>query len=77
MARIRKNISLDEEVLEKGQNKADKMFAGNFSMYITFLINKDCEGIELKEKIKLEEKEEVKTNIDKDTIDEIDSILDL
>lgn len=77
MARIRKNISLDEEVLEKGQNKADKMFAGNFSMYITFLINKDCEGMTIKENIKTRVKEEVETNIDKDTIEEIDSILDL
>ncbi|WP_242957668.1 hypothetical protein [Clostridium cochlearium] len=75
MARIRKNVSLDDEVLERGQKKADKMFAGNFSMYITYLINKDCEGIELKENNESRGKQVEDITIDKDTISEVDNIL--
>lgn len=78
MGRIRKNVSIDEEVLKKGQAKADKMFAGNFSMYLMFLINKDCENmiIEEKKNNNIKEDEEVETiSIDKDTINELDNIL--
>lgn len=78
MGRIRKNVSIDEEVLKKGQAKADKMFAGNFSMYLMFLINKDCENmiIEEKKNNNIKEDEKVETiSIDKDTINELDNIL--
>lgn len=46
MARVRKNISMEDSVLDKGQARAEKMFAGNFSIYLTYLINRDCEEIE-------------------------------
>ncbi|EJO5349109.1 hypothetical protein NRP93_003266 [Clostridium botulinum] len=74
MARIRKNISLDEEVFEKAQIKCEKMFSGNFSMYLTYLINKDTENIEIKKDEKNKESEE---SIDRDVKTEIDNILNL
>ncbi|WP_409070058.1 hypothetical protein ACFLKB_17855 (plasmid) [Clostridium sp. FAM 1755] len=75
MARIRKNISLDEEVFEKAQIKCEKMFSGNFSMYLTYLINKDTENIELPKANKsLKESEEA---VDKEVQSEIDNILNL
>lgn len=42
--RIKKIISIDKNTLDKGIVLSNKMFSGNFSMYITFLINKDCEN---------------------------------
>lgn len=74
MARIRKNISLDEEVFEKAQIKCEKMFSGNFSMYLTYLINKDTENIEIK---KDEKNKESKESMDRDVKTEIDNILNL
>jgi len=38
-------LSIQPSVKEKGQQRADEMFSGNFSMYITYLINKDVKGI--------------------------------
>ena len=74
MARIRKNISLEEDVATKAQLKADKMFAGNFSIYLTWLINKDNEDIELPVTItKVETKE---TKLDKEVKNSLDDILD-
>ncbi|MDP4146782.1 MAG: hypothetical protein Q8936_20295 [Bacillota bacterium] len=43
--RIKKTLSIQGDVLEKAQRKADEMFSGNFSIYITYLINKDLQGI--------------------------------
>ncbi|MCW6086538.1 hypothetical protein AAGC94_04855 [Clostridium sporogenes] len=74
MARIRKNISLDEEVFEKAQIKCEKMFSGNFSMYLTYLINKDTENIEIKKDEKSKKSEE---SMDRDVKTEIDNILNL
>ncbi|EPY2274772.1 hypothetical protein ACXAUS_003679 [Clostridium sporogenes] len=74
MARIRKNISLDEEVFEKAQIKCEKMFSGNFSMYLTYLINKDTENIKIKKDEKSKESEE---SMDRDVKTEIDNILNL
>ncbi|EPY6472920.1 hypothetical protein ACWO4B_003633 [Clostridium sporogenes] len=74
MARIRKNISLYEEVFEKAQIKCEKMFSGNFSMYLTYLINKDTENIKIKKDEKSKESEE---SMDRDVKTEIDNILNL
>ncbi|WP_251862435.1 hypothetical protein [Clostridium sp. Marseille-Q2269] len=75
MARIRKNISIDEEVFERAQIKCEKMFSGNFSMYLTYLINKDTENIEIpKDEKNLKESERA---IDLDVKSEVDNILNL
>ncbi|MGO5066921.1 MULTISPECIES: hypothetical protein [unclassified Clostridium] len=75
MARIRKNISIDEDVFEKAQVKCEKMFSGNFSMYLTYLINKDTENIEIPKVNKsIKESEEA---VDKEVKSEIDNILNL
>lgn len=42
--RNKKTLSIQDDVLERGQRRADEMFSGNFSMYITYLINKDIKG---------------------------------
>ncbi|GAA0748736.1 hypothetical protein [Clostridium oceanicum] len=78
MARIRKNISIDEEVFEKAQIKCEKMFSGNFSMYLTYLINKDTENIEVKKDYKKDNKDKNSEEaMDSDVKDEIDNILNL
>lgn len=43
--RNKKTLSIQNDVLEKGQKKADEMFSGNFSMYVTYLINQDLKGL--------------------------------
>lgn len=45
--RIKKTLSIQEEVLRKAEARAKEMFADNFSMYITFLINQDTKGLKL------------------------------
>lgn len=42
--RNKKTLSIQTQVLERGQKKANEMFSGNFSMYITYLINIDLKG---------------------------------
>jgi len=74
LARIRKNISIDEYVFERAQIKCEKMFSGNFSMYLTYLINKDTENIEIEKDKKNRESEEA---IDSDIKSEVDNILKL
>lgn len=49
--KVRKNISLEESIYLKGKEKADKMFGGNFSVYLTNLIARDCSDIEVKNEI--------------------------
>ena len=43
--RIKKTISIQQDVLEKGQHRANEFFSGNFSLYITYLINSDVKGV--------------------------------
>lgn len=73
--RIKKTLSIQEDVLEKAQQKADKLFAGNFSMYITFLINQDCEGMEIIKKAE-DERAATTTKLDETVSTNINSILD-
>lgn len=42
--KVKKNLSIEQDVLEKGQKKADEMFSGNFSILVTYLINKFVDG---------------------------------
>ncbi|MGL4617091.1 MAG: hypothetical protein ACRCUM_02535 [Mycoplasmoidaceae bacterium] len=39
--KIHKNISLSETVMNEALKQAEKLFSSNFSMYLTYLINKD------------------------------------
>lgn len=43
--RIKKTISIQQDVLETGQHRANEFFSGNFSLYITYLINSDVKGV--------------------------------
>lgn len=39
--RVKKNLSIEDEVIKKAQREANRIFGGNVSAYITYLINKD------------------------------------
>ena len=75
MARIRKNISLEEDVVAKAQLKADKMFAGNFSIYLTWLINQDNEGVEVPP-VTITKTESKESKLDKEVKNSLDDILE-
>ena len=52
--KVKKNISLDDTIIEKAKIKA-KAMGFDFSAYITYLINKDLVGtIEVVEKVESE-----------------------
>ncbi|MCD3217848.1 hypothetical protein G8S55_11530 [Clostridium botulinum C] len=74
MAKIKKNLSLDEEIINKGMQRAKIMFGGNFSSYISYLIYQDTKDIETKE-IKQEKVQRIVK--DHEALNEIDSILDM
>ena len=68
--KIRRNISLDETVLQKGLAKAEEQGL-SFSSYITNLINQDSKGIVVQE-VRQEQKIQ---EFDDDLMDDIDSII--
>lgn len=75
--RIKKTLSIQEDVLKRAEARAKEMFASNFSMYITFLINQDAKGTKI-----IQENEEAKEIIKNSDMDEesgnsLDSILDM
>ena len=67
--KVRKNISLEENILEIGIKNAERLGL-NFSSYITMLINQDAQGTvmmknkDTEESIDHEIKEEVTSSID-------------
>lgn len=73
--KIRRNISLDDAVLEKGLSRATELGL-NFSSYITNLINQDSKGIVIQE-VKQEQIVQAPSEemIDDDLMDDIDSII--
>ncbi|WP_297639243.1 hypothetical protein [uncultured Clostridium sp.] len=75
--KVRKNISIEEEIWLKGKEKADKMFGGNFSIYLTNLIARDCAGMEIKNELAVtkETKEEIKSELDEEVKSSLDEIL--
>lgn len=80
MARVRKNISLEDSVLDKGQARAEKMFAGNFSIYLTYLINKDWEEIQntmAMNKIEVKDKKENNIKLSEDVQGALEEIINL
>lgn len=76
MAKVKKNLSLEEDILEIGLKRA-KMLGYNFSSYITFLINLDTNNLELKNVNSKDEKAitEDKESIDDDILSEVDNVL--
>lgn len=68
--KIRRNISLDETVLQKGLVRAEEQGL-NFSSYITNLINQDSKGIVVQEA----RQEQKIQEFDDDLMDDIDSII--
>lgn len=71
--RIKKTLSIQEDVLRKAEARAKEMFADNFSMYITFLINQDTKGIKILQEI--EPQEEIKETLDRESGNSLDDIL--
>ncbi|MZK53309.1 hypothetical protein [Clostridium beijerinckii] len=62
--KIKKNLSLEENVIEAAKTKAKKM-GFDFSAYITYLINKDVDGaIETTVTTKKEKNTKVSSAID-------------
>lgn len=43
MATVKKAISLKDDVYKDGTEKAKRLFSGNFSAYISYLISRDRE----------------------------------
>lgn len=78
MAKVKKNISIEEDILKKGLERAE-LLGYNFSSYITFLINLDTNNLELKSVNIKDEKALTKddSNIDDDVLSEADNILNI
>lgn len=78
--KVRKNISLEESIYLKGKEKADKMFGGNFSVYLTNLIARDCSDIEVKNELAVtgESKEKnIESKLGEEEKNSIDDILNM
>lgn len=81
--KVRKNISLEESIYLKGKEKADKMFGGNFSVYLTNLIARDCSDIEVKNELavtleSVESKEkDTESKLGEEERNSIDNILNM
>lgn len=71
MSKIRKNISLEEHILEKGLERAKELFGGNFSIYLAYLIQQDTNALNSKEvEIKREK-------LDSEVSDSMDDIINM
>lgn len=70
--KVRKNISLEDNILELGIKNANKLGL-SFSAYITMLINKDTNVDVVSIKNEIEVKEEVKEEL----LNSIDDILNI
>ena len=70
--KVRKQISIEEDILNKGLIRAKELFGGNFSIYLAYLINQDAGDIKIE---KLETKK--KSRLDEDIKSELDDILGL
>ena len=79
MAKTKKNLSLEEAVIQKGLKRAGEL-GFDFSAYVTYLINADTRKIKIQEEIGEESnKEEAEGNDinmpDAETLNEVDNIL--
>lgn len=71
MAKIKRNLSLEEAILKRGLRRAAEL-GFDFSAYVTYLINSDTKKIKIQEK---ETKENVLNIPDDETLSEVDNIL--
>ncbi|MDZ5038221.1 hypothetical protein GNF78_13420 [Clostridium perfringens] len=71
--KIRKNISIEEHILEKGLERAKELFGGNFSIYLAYLIQQDTNSLQSKE-VEVKPK---KSNLDQEVADSMDNILNM
>ena len=71
--KIRKNISLEEHILEKGLERAKELFGGNFSIYLAYLIQQDTNSLQSKE-VEVKPK---KSQLDKEVATSMDDILNM
>lgn len=71
--KVRKQISLDENILNKGLVRANELFGGNFSIYLAYLINQDAGDIKVEKK----ETKPKETKLDEEVKSELDDILKL
>lgn len=80
MAKIKRNLSLEEAILKRGLRRAAEL-GFDFSAYVTYLINSDTKKIKIQEKENLEkscEKETKENDLkipDDETLSEVDNIL--
>lgn len=74
MAKIKKNLSLEEDVVSKGMQRAKEIFGGNFSVYVSYLIYQDTKGIKLEENI---EHQQQNSTLNTEVKNELDNILDM
>lgn len=76
MAKIKRNLSLEEAVIQKGLKRAGEL-GFDFSAYVTYLINADTRKIKIQEEES--NKEEAEGNDinmpDAETLNEVDNIL--
>lgn len=73
--KVRKNISLEDFILKKGQERAQKLFGGNFSIYLAYLIQQDCNALE-KEVVVTKNEDKIE-KLDVEVSDSVDNILNL
>ncbi|MGU8484986.1 hypothetical protein ACV3NV_14735 [Clostridium perfringens] len=71
--KIRKNISLEEHILEKGLERAKELFGGNFSIYLAYLIQQDTNSLQSKE-VEVKHK---KSQLDQEVVNSVDNILNM
>lgn len=71
--KVRKQISIEEDILNKGLYRAKELFGGNFSIYLAYLINQDAGDIKI-EKLETKLKE---NKLDEEVKSELDDILRL
>lgn len=71
--KIRKNISIEEHILEKGLERAKELFGGNFSIYLAYLIQQDTNSLQSKE-VEVKPK---KSQLDQEVADSMDNILNM
>lgn len=72
---MKKTLSIQEDVMKKAQKKADEMFSGNFSIYITYLINNNCKKENVYEQDIIKRDEETVTKRNSKVINAISDIL--
>ncbi|MGU8944061.1 hypothetical protein ACV30B_15550 [Clostridium perfringens] len=75
--KIRKNISLEDFILKKGQERAQNLFGGNFSIYLAYLIQQDCNGLDKEAVVTKNEEQEEVEKLDEEVSESMNDILEM